>query len=175
MFLWASSSLSFPSWAQQLFKMHSMCKCSHCSLACIAKPDECKCCMEMNRCREKIEELEKEDDWITLHPGFNDVCLNRWVLETAAIGLKTKPNQSYTELLTQGKEDWVKVNTTLLRLFMTEKCRKSVLICTRNLVEFEDFVVAVVVVVVVVVVFLRSVAYRQFVCLVWQYTASSKC
>ena len=60
--------------------------------------------MEMDRCREEMEELEKEDDCITLHPGFNDVCLNRWVLETAAIGLKTKANKSYTVLLSQGQK-----------------------------------------------------------------------
>ncbi|KAJ7375323.1 hypothetical protein OS493_002074 [Desmophyllum pertusum] len=32
---------------------------------------------------------------ITLHPGFQDVCLNRHVLEIAALGLKTKAGKSY--------------------------------------------------------------------------------
>ena len=34
--------------------------------------------------------------------GFSDVCLNRWVLHTAGIGLKTKAKKSYTTMLTEG-------------------------------------------------------------------------
>ena len=41
-------------------------------------------------------------DCITAHLGFSDVCLNRWVLHTAGIGLKTKAKKSYTTMLTEG-------------------------------------------------------------------------
>jgi len=58
--------------------------------------------MEVNRCVERTEELERKGDCITLHPGFSDVCLNRWVLHTAGIGLKTKNKKSYTTMLAQG-------------------------------------------------------------------------
>ena len=68
----------------------------------MVKHDECRCCMDVNRCVERMEELEREGDCITSHPGFSDVCLNRWVLHTAGIGLKTKNNKSYTTMLAQG-------------------------------------------------------------------------
>jgi len=62
------------------------------------KPEECFCCLEMERCREKMEVIEMEDTCITEHPGFENVCLDKWVLETAAIGLKTKSRRSYVSL-----------------------------------------------------------------------------
>ena len=46
--------------------------------------------MEVNRCIERMEEVEKDVQCITMHPGFGSVCLDRWVLQTAGIGLKTK-------------------------------------------------------------------------------------
>ena len=61
------------------------------------------CCQEMDRVRDKMEEAEMdENSCITQHPGFNNVCLDRWVLETAGVGLKTKTNKSYQTLLNQG-------------------------------------------------------------------------
>ncbi len=49
-----------------------------------------------------MEEIDRGDECITVHPGFQSVCLNRWVLGTAAIGLKTKQNKSYATLFAQG-------------------------------------------------------------------------
>ena len=49
-----------------------------------------------------MEELEREGDCIIAHPGFDDVCLNRWVLHTAGVGLKTKTKKSYTTMLARG-------------------------------------------------------------------------
>ncbi|XP_074624412.1 uncharacterized protein LOC141882364 [Acropora palmata] len=46
------------------------CKCSHCSLEQITKPDECWCCMEITRCCEKMEESKLEDKCIVDHPWF---------------------------------------------------------------------------------------------------------
>ena len=56
--------------------------------------------MEVNRCIERMEEVEKDVQCITMHPGFGSVCLDRWVLQTAGIGLKTKLKTSYTTMLT---------------------------------------------------------------------------
>ena len=58
--------------------------------------------MEVNRCIERMEEVEKDGHCITMHPGFGGVCLDRWVLQTAGIGLKTKLKRSYTTMLTLG-------------------------------------------------------------------------
>jgi len=58
--------------------------------------------MEVIRCVERMEELEGEGDCIASHPGFSDVCFNRWVLHTAVIGLKTKNKKSYAPMLAQG-------------------------------------------------------------------------
>ena len=30
----------------------------------------CSCCMEVERCRERMAEVEKDDECVTLHPGF---------------------------------------------------------------------------------------------------------
>ena len=58
--------------------------------------------MEVNRCVERMEELKREGDCITSHPGFSDVGLNHWVLHTVGIGLKTKNTKSYMTILAQG-------------------------------------------------------------------------
>ena len=58
--------------------------------------------MEVNRCIERMEEVEKDVQCIMMHPGFGSVCLDRWVLQTAGIGLKTKLKKSYTTMLTLG-------------------------------------------------------------------------
>ncbi|XP_068712622.1 uncharacterized protein [Montipora foliosa] len=108
--------------------VENWCKCSNCSLEFVVKPEECRCCMEVDRCVEKMEELEREGDCIIAHPGFDDVCLNRWV-HTAGVGLKTKTKKSYTTMLARG-----------------------------DTAEHE---------------FLRAVAYRQFVRLVWEHVGAS--
>ena len=43
---------------------------------------ECICCNEILKIRSKIKENENIK-CITQHPGFEGVCLNPWVLETA--------------------------------------------------------------------------------------------
>ena len=50
-----------------------------------------------------MEEVGKVDQCITEHPGFADVCLNRWVLQSAGIGLKTTSNKSYSTMLNLGE------------------------------------------------------------------------
>jgi len=70
----------------------------------VVKAEECFCCQEMIRCTDKMAEIELDDQCITEHPGFKNVCLDKWVLETAAIGLKTKNRKSYMTLYKQGKK-----------------------------------------------------------------------
>ncbi|XP_067024276.1 P2X purinoceptor 7-like [Acropora muricata] len=79
------------------------CSCLCCSVLLITKAEECQCCHEIDRCGEIMAEIDQEGQCITLHPGFRDVCLNKYVLEVASLGLKTKSGQSYKTLLAQGK------------------------------------------------------------------------
>ena len=46
---------------------------------------ESVCCREIQECIYKLEELDLDASvvCITQHPGFNSVCLDPWVLETA--------------------------------------------------------------------------------------------
>ncbi|XP_031572490.1 uncharacterized protein LOC116306553, partial [Actinia tenebrosa] len=106
------------------------CKCSKCSLQHIVKHEECRCCMQYDRCREKMQEIDQEEECITDHEAFSSVCLDQWVLEVAGIGLTTKGKKSYTAALGRG-----------------------------NPANSEYF---------------RSVAYRQFVRLVWGYVGAAK-
>ena len=65
----------------------------------VVQHEECRCCMEIDRCRERMAQVEKDEECVTSHPGFERVCLYRWVLATAAIGLKTKQKKAYTHCL----------------------------------------------------------------------------
>ena len=49
-----------------------------------------------------MEEFE-DPQCITVHPGFNNGCLDPWALRIAAVGLKTKSNRRYTELRDTGQ------------------------------------------------------------------------
>jgi len=60
------------------------------------KPEECRCCMEVDRCVEKMEEIELDGECITAHDAFQNVCLDTWVLDVASIGLKTRKKKSYS-------------------------------------------------------------------------------
>lgn len=77
-----------------------------------------------------MEEFGDRKKCITLHPGFQDVCLERHVLQVAALNLKTESEKSYRTIYTHGR---------------------------RTEAEF-----------------LRSVAYRQFTRLLWDYIGSSR-
>lgn len=44
---------------------------------------ESVCCKEIDQVVQKMDEHEAPLKCITAHPGFNSVCLNRWVLDTA--------------------------------------------------------------------------------------------
>ncbi|XP_063398773.1 P2X purinoceptor 7-like [Mytilus trossulus] len=57
------------------------CDCGNCES--MPKAEECICCQELRRVTEKMEELTTPVSCITNHPGFEPVCLNQYVLETA--------------------------------------------------------------------------------------------
>ena len=46
---------------------------------------QCICCCQIDVVKEKIEENSTEINCITEHKGFEAVCLNVWVLQTALI------------------------------------------------------------------------------------------
>lgn len=106
------------------------CFCGNCSPEYARKPEECQCCQEIDRCGEIMEEFGDRKKCITLHPGFQEVCLNRHVLQVASLNLKTRSGKSYRTIFTQGR---------------------------RTEAEF-----------------LRSVAYRQFTRLLWDFIGSSR-
>ncbi|KXJ07569.1 hypothetical protein AC249_AIPGENE27944 [Exaiptasia diaphana] len=85
-------------------RVETWCKCSNCSVAHLVNHEECFCCYELDRCREKMEAIEMDDTCITEHPGFENVFLDRWVLEVAAIGLKTRKGRSYLAVYKEGKK-----------------------------------------------------------------------
>ncbi|XP_071831609.1 uncharacterized protein [Apostichopus japonicus] len=55
------------------------CHCGQCAVMPTAR--ECRCCSEIDQVRTVMD--EEGAACITLHPGFEAVCLNSWVLQTA--------------------------------------------------------------------------------------------
>ncbi|XP_067028184.1 uncharacterized protein [Acropora muricata] len=56
----------------------------------------CQCCMDMDRCTERMAEVEKDGQCITTHPGYAACCLNTWVLSTRAISLRIMVQKTYS-------------------------------------------------------------------------------
>ena len=48
------------------------------------------------------QKLKKMTSMLLLHPGFESVCLNSWVLASATTGLKTKQKKAFTTLFAEG-------------------------------------------------------------------------
>ncbi|XP_046852960.1 uncharacterized protein LOC124446177 [Xenia sp. Carnegie-2017] len=83
----------------------SWCECGHCSLDLVVNPQECRCCMELEQCRGKMNQFEVDERKCILdHPGFNEVCLNEFVLQAASLGLKTKGHRSYATVFRDGQK-----------------------------------------------------------------------
>lgn len=57
------------------------CNCGHC----VSMPTaiECVCCCEIQEVEDKKNEVTPPVKCITNHPGFSNVCLDIWVLQTA--------------------------------------------------------------------------------------------
>ncbi|KAJ7386837.1 hypothetical protein OS493_006867 [Desmophyllum pertusum] len=66
----------------------------------------------------------------TLHLGFQDVCLNRHVLEIAALGLKTKAGKSYQTMFLQGQRTEAE--------FMSQWHTGNLLDCSGSLLVAQD-------------------------------------
>ena len=49
----------------------------------MATPRECLCCCEVEEIATKMREDHVDEQCITLHPGFDVVCLNVWVLQAS--------------------------------------------------------------------------------------------
>ena len=59
-------------------------------------PRECVCCREVPRVEEKLQELDVVSEGVTCiteHEGFHPVCLNQWVLQTAAFQTRQQYGQ----------------------------------------------------------------------------------
>ena len=74
----------------------------NCSVTLATKAEECICCKEIDRVDEIMSVVNQASDCVTLHSGFQDVCLNRWVLEVASLTFKTKAGKSYRTIFSQG-------------------------------------------------------------------------
>ena len=74
------------------------CTCGNCQI--LNRNEECTCCSEFSQfCdknREAVEtgEVAEAPVCITQHPGFQAVCLNKWVLQTAWYQYKQQYSQS---------------------------------------------------------------------------------
>lgn len=82
------------------------CNCGNCAIASVVNPEDCRCCFEIDACKEKMAEENMQDHCLTDHPAFEIGCLNHWVLKLAGLGYKTrvKGSQNYTTLYTKGKK-----------------------------------------------------------------------
>ncbi len=78
---------------------NNWCKCEQC----IPMPSvrESKCCKEIGVVFKLMESFVLDVDCITDHPGFRNVCLDRWVLDTAYNQYK----QQYGEQAQEGSEN----------------------------------------------------------------------
>ena len=65
------------------------------------KAEECICCKVIDRVDEMMSAVNQDGDSVTLYPGFQDLSLNRWVLEVASLNLKTKAGKSYWNTFSQ--------------------------------------------------------------------------
>lgn len=79
------------------------CKCGRCNSQYLQNPNEFQCCAEIDECVEclshemVIEEVGKKPNCVTSHPGFSQVCLQRWSLRLAADKYKTKNKTKYRQ------------------------------------------------------------------------------
>ena len=83
------------------------CNCGECSSEYLQNLNEFQCCLEIEECVEclssemVIEEVGTKPKCVTQHPGFGQVCLQKWSLRLAAdkYKTKTKTKQSIARLV----------------------------------------------------------------------------
>ncbi|XP_068697462.1 uncharacterized protein [Montipora foliosa] len=80
---------------------HERCQCGNCQS--MWREEENICCQEVDAAKNKnlepvtVEELQAEPGCIVQHPGFEAVCLNVWVLQTAWLQYKQQYGSSAYE------------------------------------------------------------------------------
>ena len=89
------------------------CKCGNCGINLLANSHECLCCSELEGCEEALKNEEVLEDLkaeglldvkcITQHPGFSQVCLQKWSLKLAADKYKTKSKSRYRQEGTENR------------------------------------------------------------------------
>ena len=79
------------------------CKCGRCNAELLQNPNEFMCCFEIEECVESLsseivlQEVGTKPNCVTKHPGFSQVCLQRWSLRLAADKYKTKDKAKYRQ------------------------------------------------------------------------------
>lgn len=77
------------------------CECGNCKIDLLQNEKECQCCQEIDGCIEAlksdivIREVNGVPQCITLHPGFNSVCLATWSLRMAGPKYRKMDRKKY--------------------------------------------------------------------------------
>ncbi|KAL9977679.1 hypothetical protein ACROYT_G015111 [Oculina patagonica] len=73
------------------------CKCGRCSSHLLPNPNEIEECVSCLSSDIVLEEVGSKPNCVTEHPGFSQVCLQRWSLRLAADKNKTKEKTKYRQ------------------------------------------------------------------------------
>ena len=77
--------------------------------------------MDMDRCTERMVEVEKDGQCLTTHPGYAACCLNTCVLSTTAISLRIMAQKTYSATKIEKKRSRVRVSVVILTYHENEK------------------------------------------------------
>ena len=69
-----------------------------------------------------MSEVGREGDCVTIHPSFQDVCLNRWVLEVASLTLKTLAGKKVPDLVQPRSKSRIRVSYSLFYILEMFTC-----------------------------------------------------
>ena len=67
------------------------CECGNCAIDLLAKPEESRCCMEIQGCRDQMFPFETDE---------SDKC----IMEHPALSLKTKGRRNYASVFREGQK-----------------------------------------------------------------------
>ena len=85
------------------------CKCGGCKSEYLQNPNEFQCCLEIEECVEclssqiVVEEVGTKPKCVTQHPGFRQVCLQKWSLRLAADKYKTRNKTKYRQAASENR------------------------------------------------------------------------
>ena len=89
--------------------LYYRCEHENCRIELLHNAKESHCFMEVGECVEALssdvvmEEVDVLPPYITKHPGFASLCLDKWSFRLTATKLKTRKKQQYRQTST---EDW---------------------------------------------------------------------